>query len=138
MLDEFPNPVVLLVRSWDERVVAWPPNENRLVLRKRDRGRSPCMTTQHFAEKAQAQRRGRRTRRASKLLVARTQQADATPGDESGEDGCQALLTDGEESDDADAPLVVPEKGMDTVALSTGNGGVALPKAFSNADLITA
>ena len=46
------------------------------------------------------------------------------------------VLTDAEESDDADAFLVVPGKETDAAALGTGEGGVALPKAFPNADLI--
>ena len=65
------------------------------------------------------------------------QQAKVTPGNESGEDECQILLLDGEESDDAGAALVVPEKETDAAVLGTGNGGVALPNA-SNASLITA
>ena len=65
------------------------------------------------------------------------QQAEVTPGNETGEDGCQVLLTDGEESDDADAALVVPENETNAAVLGTGSGGVALPKA-SNASLITA
>ena len=137
VLDAFPDRVVLLVSPWDERVVAWPPGDDRQRLRKRGRERSPCMSVQHFAEKAQAQRRGLGTRRAPKLLVARMQQAEVTPGNESGEDGCQVLLTDGEESDDADAALVVPENETNAAVLGTGSGGVALPKA-SNASLITA
>ena len=46
------------------------------------------------------------------------------------------MLTDAEESDDADAALVVPGKEPAIAALGTGEGGVALPKAFPNADLI--
>ena len=46
------------------------------------------------------------------------------------------VLTDAEESEDADAALVVPGRETDAAALGTGEGGVALPKAFSNADLI--
>ena len=46
------------------------------------------------------------------------------------------LLTDGEESDDADAALVVPGKETDVAILGAGKGGVALPKAFSNDDLV--
>ena len=45
------------------------------------------------------------------------------------------VLTDAEESDDADAALVVPGKETDAAALSTGERGIALPKSFSNADL---
>ena len=32
VLDEFPDRVVLLVLSWDERIVAWPPGEDRQRL----------------------------------------------------------------------------------------------------------
>lgn len=48
------------------------------------------------------------------------------------------LLTDAEESDDADAALVVPNKETDTAALGTGGRGIAMPKVFPNADLIAA
>ena len=47
-------------------------------------------------------------------------------------------LTDAEESDDADAALVVPGRETEVAALGTGEGGVALPKALPNDDLIAA
>ena len=47
------------------------------------------------------------------------------------------MLTDGDERDDADAALVIPGKDADVAMLGTGEGGVALPEAFTNADLIT-
>ena len=48
------------------------------------------------------------------------------------------VLTDAEETADADADaaLVVPGKETDIAALGTGERGIALPKAFSNADII--
>ena len=46
------------------------------------------------------------------------------------------MLTDAEESDDADAALMVPGKETDIAALGIGEGGVALPRAFPNAELI--
>ena len=46
------------------------------------------------------------------------------------------VLTDAEKSDDADAALVVPDKETDAARLGTGKRGIALSKAFSNADLI--
>ena len=46
------------------------------------------------------------------------------------------VLTDAKDSEDADAALGVPGKETDDAALGTGERGVALPKAFSNADLI--
>ena len=46
------------------------------------------------------------------------------------------VLTQAEESADADAALVMPGGETDVAALGTGKGGVALPKAFPNADLI--
>ena len=49
---------------------------------------------------------------------------------------CQVVLTDADESDVVDAALVVPGKEMDVAVLGTGEGGVALPKAFPNADFI--
>ena len=94
------------------------------------------MTVHHLAEKAHAQRRGLRWRRSAAWLVGHVQQADTPAPEESEDDGCQELLTDGEESDDADATLVVPRKETDVAMLGTGKGKVALPKAFPNADLI--
>ena len=46
------------------------------------------------------------------------------------------VLTNAEESDDADAAPVVPVTEADSAALGTGERGIALPKAFLNADLI--
>ena len=46
------------------------------------------------------------------------------------------VLTDAEESDDAEAALVMPAKETDAAALGTGERGIALPKAFPNADLV--
>ena len=46
------------------------------------------------------------------------------------------VLTAAEESDDADAALVVPGRETDVAALGTGEGGAVIPKAFPNADLI--
>ena len=94
------------------------------------------MAAQGLAEKAQAQRREPRRRRAVTPRVAQVQQVGATPREESDDDGCQVLLTEGEESDDADAALVVPEKETDVAMLGAGEGGVALPKAFPNDDLV--
>ena len=138
LLDEFPDRVVLLVRSWDEHVAAWSSGEDRQNSSNRGRKRNPFTSLQRFAEKAQAQRRGLMKQHAAKSFLAHTKKTGAAPGEESGEDGCQVLLTDGEESDDADAALVVPEKETDTAALVTGHGGVALPKAFSNTGLVKA
>ena len=94
------------------------------------------MTVQHLAERAHAQRRGLRWRRGTARRVGHVQQADTLAREESEDDGSQVLLTNGEESDDADAALVVPGKEADVAMLGTGEGGVALPKAFPNADLI--
>ena len=58
--------------------------------------------------------------------------------EEADDDGCQLLLTDGEESDDANAALVMPEKETDVTTLGAGEGGVALPRAFPNDDLVAA
>ena len=44
------------------------------------------------------------------------------------------MLTDAEESDDANAALVVAGKETNAAALGTGKRGIALPKAFPNAD----
>ena len=78
VLDEFPERVLLLVRSWDERVVAWPTSDG-LEGQKRDgREYTPCMAVQGLAEKAQARRRGLRRRHAVAPRVAQVQQVDAT------------------------------------------------------------
>ena len=138
VLDEFSDRVVLLVRSWDERVVAWPTRDGQEGRKGCGRECTPCMTVQRLSERAQAQRRGLRRRRGAVPLVAQVQQVDTTPCEEADDDGCQVLLTDGEESDDADAALVVPGKEADVAMLGAGEGVVALPKAFSNADLVAA
>ena len=81
---------------------------------------------------------GLRRRRAATLRVAQVQHVDATSREEADDDGCQVLLTDGEESDDADGALVVPKKETDVAMLGAGEGGVALPTAFPNDDLVEA
>ena len=68
--------------------------------------------------------------------VRHVQRASTQVNEESEADGCQVVLTGAEESDDADAALVVPDKETDVAALGTGEGGIALPKAFPNANLI--
>ena len=68
--------------------------------------------------------------------VVHVQRASAQANEKPEEGGCQLVLTDAEESDDADADLVVPGKETDVAALGTGEGGVALPRAFPNAELI--
>ena len=95
------------------------------------------MAMQRLAEKAHAQRQGLRCRRTAVRLVGHIQQADAAIGEKPEDNGCQILLTDGEESDAADAALMVRGKEADVAMLGTGEGGVALPKAFTNPDLIT-
>ena len=107
VLDEFPERVVLLVRSWDERVVAWPTRDGLDGPKRGGRECTPCMAVQRLAERAQAQRRGLRRRRAVAPRVAQVQQVDAASCEEADDDGCHVLLTDGEERDDADAVLIV-------------------------------
>ena len=136
VLDEFSERVVLLVRSWDERIVAWPTRGDQDLPERRGRDNTSCMTVQGLAEKAHAQRQGLRCRRGAARLVGHVQEADAPTRDESEDDGCQVLLTDGEESDGADAALVVPGNDTDRAMLGTGEGGVALPNAFPKADRI--
>ena len=46
------------------------------------------------------------------------------------------VLTGADDSDDADMALVVPTRETGATALGTGEGGIALPKAFPNADII--
>ena len=130
VLDEFPECMVLLVRSWDERVVALPARGGQDKPEGRGREGAPSMTVQRLAEKAHAQHRGPRCRRGAARLVGHGQQADTPAREESEDDGCQLLLTGGEESDDAGTALVVPGKETDIAMLGTGEGGVALPKAF--------
>ena len=97
---------------------------------------TPCTTVQRVAEKAHAQRRGVRRHRGAAQHVGHVQRASTQAHEESEDDGCQVVPTDADEIDDADAALVVPGKQTDVAALGTGEGGVALPKAFPNADLI--
>ena len=137
VLDEFPESVVLLVRLRDERVVACPTRGGRDPPRRRGCEGTPCMTVRHLAEKAHAQRQKIPCRRAAARLVGHVQQADTPTSEESGDDGCQVLLIDDEENVDADAALVVPGKEANVTILGTGEGGLALPKDFTNADLIT-
>ena len=102
--------LLLLVRSWDEHVVAWPTRGSRYPPGWRGCEGTPWMTVEHLAEKARTQRQGLRWRRTAARLVGHVQQADAPTREESEDDGCQVLLTDG---DDADAALVVPGKEAD-------------------------
>ena len=136
VLDEFPERVVLLVRSWDERVVARRALVGTSKSERRGRQLTPCALVQRLAEKPHAQRRGLRRQRSAARHVGRIQRAGAQVNEKSEDDGCQLVLTDAEESDDADAALVVPGKETDAAAVGTGEGGAALPKAFPNADLI--
>ena len=118
VLDEFLKRVVLLVQC--------------------GRKCTPCMVVQRLAEREQAPRRGLRRRGTAVSFVAQVQQVGATSGKGADGDGCQVLLTDGEESHDADAALVAPGKETDVAMLGAGEGGVALPRAFYNADLAAA
>ena len=141
VLDEFPERVGLLVQSWDERVVAWPTRDGREGQKGCGRECTLCTVVQRLSERAQAQRRGLRPRRTAVPFVAQVQKVGATSGEEADDDGCQvpgarSLLTDGEKSDDADAALVVPGKDTDVAMVGAGEGWVALPKAFSNEDLV--
>ena len=126
VLDKFPERVVLPVRSWDERVVACPASDGLNGHYRGGRECTPCMVVQRLAERAQAQRRGLRRRRAAVPLVAQVQQVHTTLCEEADDDGCQVLLTDEKKSDDADAALVVPGKETDVTMLGAGEGGVAL------------
>ena len=136
VLDEFAERAVLLVRSWDERVVALSAQGGPGKSERRVCELAPCTTVQSLAEKAHAQRGGLRRQRGAARYVGHVQRAGAQADEESEDDGCKVVLTDAEESDDADAALVVPGKEADVAALGTGEGGVALPKAFPNADPI--
>ena len=136
VLDEFPGLVVLLVRSWDKRVVALPAQGGPGKSERCGCEVTPCIPVQRLAEEAHAQRRGLRRPRRATRCVEHVRQAGAQVGEESEDDGCQVVLTNAEESDDANVALVVPGKDTDAAALGTGEGGIALPKAFSNADLI--
>ena len=136
VLDEFPERVALLVRSWDERVAALPAQGGPDKLERRGRELTPCTTVQRLAEKAHAQRRGLRRQRGAAPHVGRVQRASAQGHEESDDGGREVVLTDAEESDDANAAPAVPGRETDVAALGTGEGGIALPKAFPNADLI--
>ena len=68
VLDEFPEHVVLLMRSWEERVVAVPARGGQDQPERRGREGTPCMTVQHLAENAHAQRRGLHCRRGAAQL----------------------------------------------------------------------
>lgn len=48
------------------------------------------------------------------------------------------VLTDTEDSEDADMAMVVPHKETDSSVLGTGERGIALPKAVPNAERIAA
>ena len=117
-------------------MVAWPTRDGREGQKGCGRECTPCTVVQRLAERAQAQRRGLQRRRTAVPFLAQVQQVGATSGEEADDDGCQVLRTDGEESDDADAALVVPGKHTDVAVLGAGEGWVALPKAFSNDDVV--
>ena len=136
VLDRFPERVVLLVRSWDERAVALPTPGGPGKSERLGRAPTPWTPVQRLAEKAHTQRRGLRRQRSAARRVGHVQQTGAQVNEESEDDGCQVVLTDAEEGDDADAAPVVPGKEMDVAMLGTGERGIALPKAFSNVDLI--
>ena len=137
VLDEFPERVVLLVRSWGERVVALPAQGSADKSECCGRELTPCTTVQRLAKKAHAQRRGLRRQCGAARHVGHVQRASTQAHEyESEDDGCQVVLTDPEESDDADAALVVPGRETAVAALGTGEDGVALPKPLPNADLI--
>ena len=54
VLDEFPEHVILLVRSWDERVAVWPTREGRGGRKGRGRERAPCLAVQRLGRKPSA------------------------------------------------------------------------------------
>ena len=60
--------------------------------------------------------------------VGHVQRASAQANEESEGDGCQLVLTDAEESDDADAALVAPGKEPDIAALGTGEAESLCPR----------
>ena len=136
MLDEFPERVVLLVCSWAERVIALPAQGAPDQSERRGRHLTPCTTGQLLAEKAHAPRQGLRRERGAARHVGHVQRASAQAHEQSEDDRCQVVLSDAEESDDAYAALAVWGRETDVAALGTGEGGVALPKAFPNADPI--
>ena len=136
LLDEFPQRVVLLVRSWDDRVVALPARGGPDKPERHGREGTPCTPVQRLAEKAHAQRRGLRRQRGAARRVGHVQRAGAQADEGPEDDGCQVVLADAEESDDADAALAMPGRETDVAALGTGEGGVALPKDCPNTELI--
>ena len=69
VLDEFPERVVLLVRSWDERVVALPTPVGPGEAERLGRALRPCTPLQRLAEKAHAQCRGLRRQRSAARRV---------------------------------------------------------------------
>ena len=83
-----------------------------------------------------AKRPGLRRQRSAAGHVIHVQRASAQANEKSDDDGCQVVLTDADESDDADAALVVPGKETDVAVLGTAEWEVALPKAFCKVDLI--
>ena len=136
VLDEVPERVVLLMRSWNERVVALPAQGGPDKPERCGREHTPCTTVKRLAKKAHAQRRELRCQRGAARHVGHIQRASTQAHRESEDDGCQVVLTDAEESDEADGALVVPGREIDVAALGTSEGGVALSKVFPNADLI--
>ena len=58
VLDEFPERVVLLVRSWDERVTAVPAQGGPDKSERRGLERTPCTIVHRLMEKPHAQRLG--------------------------------------------------------------------------------
>ena len=63
--------------------------------------------------------------------VGHVPRASTQAHEESGENGCEVVPTDAEESDDAESRLVVPGPETAVAALGTGEGGVALPPDLS-------
>ena len=124
------------MRSWDGRVAALPAQGGPDKSERRGRELTPYTPALRLAERAHAQRRGLRRQRGAARHVGHVQRVSTQAHEESGDDGCQVVLTEAEESDDAGAALVVPGRGTDVTALGTSDGGVALPKAFPNPDLI--
>ena len=94
--EEFPERVVLLVRSWDKSVVALPTKGGPDKSERRGRELTPCATVQRLAEKAHTQRRGLRRQRGAARYVGHVQRASTQAHEESEDDRCQAVLTDAE------------------------------------------
>ena len=76
-LDEFPERMALLVRSWDERVVALPTPLGPGKSERFGRWLTPCTPVQRLAEKAHAQHRGFRRQRGAVRHVGHVQRASA-------------------------------------------------------------